>query len=167
MDIIHHKTSIMSFFIILFKCSEISFFEIQVCSHDRANASAWGLQWTWVSPCPSTILTSSQAASIPWILFNDLFPSIRSSPPHLFQKQCVIVSKFFPFVNFPSPLPVSYHHFSPVFHGQISRKISQHSISLFPHLLSSTYCIWFLLSPRYKTSPLTWLMIYVLVKFNS
>lgn len=167
MDIKPHKNSIMSFFIILFKCSEISSFEIQVCSHDSANAAAQGLKWTWATSGPSPILPSSQACppslafSSPMICF-----SFYQQLPYLicFKTWYVIVFKYLPFVKFPSPPPVSYHHLSPVFRGETSRKISQHSMSLFPHLcpqpiVSDFYC--------HQASPLIWLMIYVLVKFNS
>lgn len=147
----------------------MSSLEIQVCDHDRVKCH-WPVGWNRTPLFNSNPATGSQPCppSLALLFTNYLLLLLLAgSPSHFWKTQYIIIFKYLPLKKSSSPPPLFYHPLPPLFPWQALGKTSQHSMSSFPLLLSSACGTWLLLSPSDRTSPVTWLIFYVLTKFNS
>lgn len=147
----------------------MSSLETQVCDHVRTKCH-WPVGWNRTPLFNSNPATGSQPCSPSLaLLFTNyllLLLLLAGSPSHFWKTQYIIIFKYSSLKKSSSP-PLFYHPLPPLFPWQALGKTSQHSMCSFPLLLSSACGTWLLLSPSNKTSPVTWLIFYVLTKFNS
>lgn len=150
MGIITHKTSIMSFFTILFKCSDISSLEVQVCNHDRTSVPGlWGEINTSLSLSGSNSATGFQrwSVSLGQLFTNYLLFLILSIPPsQFFKTQYIALLKYLPFKI--SVLSRSPFFAQPPSFSSLSWTNFKKDMSTPDFFISSAYGVWLLLPPK-------------------